>query len=465
MKAFLDEDFLLSNETAKELYRYANALPIVDYHCHISPKEIAEDVRFENITQLWLSGDHYKWRLMRANGVKENYITGDAPDREKFQCWAETLEKAVGNPLYHWSHLELKRYFGYDGVLNGETAQQVWELTCQRLKDPALSARGLIRASNVAVICTTDDPIDDLRWHKQIAAEKDFAVKVLPAFRPDRAISIEKADFPDYLRQLGETSSVKINSFTDWKEALLRRLDYFTANGCAVTDHGLLAFPFVPYRESEIDAILKKRLRGLELTLLEEKKFKTACMLFLGRCYKEKGLVMQLHFGVVRNVNQRRFLELGPDTGYDTIYSGADLLELTLFLDALDRDNQLPKTILYSLDPKDNTALSALIGCFQQGEGPGKIQHGAAWWFNDNRYGILEQLKTVASQGLLGNFIGMLTDSRSFLSYTRHEYFRRILCDYLGTLAENGEYPCDLAQLKKLVYGICYQNAMEYFRF
>lgn len=463
---FLDEDFLLSTKTARELYHdYAEKLPIIDYHCHISPREIAEDWQFDNMTQVWLEADHYKWRQMRSNGVEERYITGDASDYEKFLKWAETLERAIGNPLYHWSHMELWRYIGYGGVLNGNTAPKVWELCEKRLAEEDMSVRGIMRASNVRLVCTTDDPVDDLYWHRVLAEDDTFQIQVLPAFRPDRALSIEKSDFADYIAQLSQVSSKEIRNYEDWKEALAGRMDYFAKMGCCVSDHGLLYIPWMQAEEKEIARIFHAGIQGERISKEEELKFKTAAMLWLGKEYEKRGWVMQLHFGVTRNNNSRMYRLLGADTGFDGIYNHVPMTELSSYLDALCWEHALPRTILYSLNPEDNAAIGALIGCFQEAGAVGKIQQGSAWWFNDHKHGMREQMTSLASLGLLGNFIGMLTDSRSFLSYTRHEYFRRILCDLIGGWVEQGEYPDDREWLGGLVTDICYNNAVRYFGF
>lgn len=465
MKKFMDEDFLLTTETAKNLYHnYAEKLPIIDYHCHLSPQEIYEDVRYENITQVWLGGDHYKWRQMRSNGVEEKYITGDASDREKFQKWAETLEKAIGNPLYHWSHLELKKYFGYEGHLCGDTAQEVWDLTSEKLKQDNMSARGLILQSNVDTICTTDDPIDSLEWHRKIK-EDGFEVKVLPAWRPDKAMNIEKADFAQYIAKLGEVSGVEIKDFDSLIEALKNRMDFFAENGCTVSDHGLEYVMYESYEPAEVNEIVKTRLSDGVLTKTEERKYKTAFMTALGREYAKKNWVMQLHYGVQRDLNKKVFNALGPDAGIDAINTYSSSIEMGQYLNALAIDDSLPKTIIYSLNPADNAAIGTVIGCFQDSSAVGKIQHGAAWWFNDHKTGMMEQMTSLANLGLLGNFVGMLTDSRSFLSYTRHEYFRRIMCELIGGWVENGEYPDDEKALKQIVEGISYYNCKNYFCF
>ncbi|MEE1195749.1 MAG: glucuronate isomerase [Lachnospiraceae bacterium] len=465
MKPFLNEDFILSTETAKKLYHeYAEVMPVLDYHCHLNPQEIYEDIRFDNITQVWLGADHYKWRQMRSNGVEERYITGDATDREKFQKWAETLEMAIGNPLYHWSHLELKRYFGYDGYLNGETAEEVWNLCNEKLQN-GLSARKLIKMSNVTLVCTTDDPIDSLEWHKKIKEDESFDVQVLPAWRPDKAMYIEKPDYTEYLKKLSAVSGVAVTGFAALIEALRKRMDFFAENGCTVSDHGLAYVMYEPATEKEIEEIFIKRLSGDMLNAVEERKFKTAFMVAMGREYHKKNWVMQLHYGVKRDNNGKIFGELGPDAGIDCISNYAPSAEMADYLNALAKDDQLPKTIIYSLNPADDAAIGTIIGCFQDSSAVGKIQQGSAWWFNDHKPGMTNQMTSLASLGLLGNFVGMLTDSRSFLSYTRHEYFRRIMCELIGGWVENGEYPADWKTLEKIVKGISYNNAVRYFGF
>lgn len=466
MKTFMDENFLLSTETAQRLFHsYAETMPVLDYHCHISPEEIATDRRFENITQVWLGGDHYKWRFMRSCGVDEAYITGNASDRDKFFKWAEVLGKAIGNPLYHWSHLELQRYFDYHKPLNQNTASEVWELCNKKLAEKDMSARGLIRKSNVTLICTTDDPIDSLCYHKAIAEDQSFSVQVLPAWRPDRSIAIEKPDFAAYMEQLSSVSHIEINSFPALCKALKVRLDFFDSMGCVVSDHGLDYVMYAPATEQQADMILKKRLSGAALSQEEILQFKTMLLLFLGREYARRGWVMQLHYGVKRNNNTRLFQAIGADTGYDCIGDQAPAGELADFLNALECTNELPKTILYSLSPNDNAAIETIMGCFQNSQAVSKLQHGSAWWFNDHRPGMEAHLRSLASLGNLSGFVGMLTDSRSFLSYTRHEYFRRILCEYIGTLVENGEFADDEQILSDLVKDISYRNAVAYFGF
>lgn len=464
MKEFMNSDFLLSTETAKKLYHnHGGKMPIIDYHCHISPQEIAQDRKFDNITQVWLGGDHYKWRLMRANGIEERYITGDAPDREKFQKWAETLPKAIGNPLYHWSHLELKRYFGYEGILNKDTAEEVWKLANSKLK--SMSPRTIMEQSNVKAICTTDDPIDSLEWHKKIAEDESFNIDVYPAFRPDKAINIEKRDYLDYIEKLSSVSNIEIKSFSDLCEALSKRITYFEELGCRASDHALEYIMYRPASEEELESIFENRLNGQVPKKEEELKFKTALMIHLGKEYHKRDWVMQLHYGAQRDNNTDMFEKLGPDTGYDSIFDYSSSAQMGALLNALNISKELPKTIIYSLNPNDDATIDTIIGCFQDSAAVGKLQHGSAWWFNDHKKGMIDQMTSLANNGLLANFIGMLTDSRSFLSYTRHEYFRRILCDLIGNWVENGEYPNDMDLLGKIVEDISYNNTKNYFNF
>lgn len=466
MKKFMDRDFLLSTPTAVTLFHdYAEKQPIIDYHCHINPKEIAEDRKFENITQVWLGGDHYKWRLMRSAGVEEKYITGNASDREKFQKWAEVLGKAIGNPLLHWSHLELQRYFGYEGVLNGDTAEEVWTLCNKKLAEDNMTVRGLIRQSGVEVICTTDDPVDSLEWHKLIAADTSFETKVYPAWRPDKAMNIEKPDFADYIAKLSEVSGIKIDSFKALKEALAKRMDFFGEMKCCVSDHALEYVYYAPASEDEIEAIFSRKLSGEAISAEDVKRYKTMFMLFCGKEYCKRGWVMQLHYGAKRDNNSRMYEKLGPDTGYDCINNYAPSSEAADFINALETDGNLPKTIIYSLNPNDNQAIGTILGCFQNSDAVSKIQHGSAWWFNDHKTGMRDQLISLGNLGYLAGFVGMLTDSRSFLSYTRHEYFRRILCELFGELVENGEFPNDIDTLGEIVSDISYRNAKNYFNF
>lgn len=461
----MDKDFLLETETAGKLFHeYAEVTPILDYHCHINPREIAEDRKFDNITQVWLGGDHYKWRQMRSDGVDEKYITGDATDREKFQKWAETLEKAIGNPLYHWSHLELQRYFGYHGALNGKTAEEVWNLCNEALQKDDMSVRNIIRRSGVTLICTTDDPVDTLEWHEKIAEDDSFEVQVLPAWRPDKAMNAEKSDYADYIGKLSEASGVQIRTFADLIQALQARMEYFAARGCSVSDHALEYVMYEPASDEEIEQIFQKALAG-EISRREELQFKTRFMTEMGKAYHAKNWVMQLHYGAKRDNNQLIYRKLGPDTGVDCINNYAPSAQLADFLNALAEPDTLPKTIIYSLNPNDNAAIGTILGCFQNADTVGKVQQGSAWWFNDHKQGMTEQMVSLANLGLLGNFLGMLTDSRSFLSYTRHEYFRRILCNLIGGWVENGEYPNDEEALGRLIRGISYGNAVRYFGF
>lgn len=440
-------------------------MPILDYHCHIDPREIAEDRKFENITQVWLGGDHYKWRQMRSNGIGEDYITGDAPDREKFQKWAQTLEKAVGNPLFHWSHLELQRFFGYHGVLNSGTAQEVWDLCNRKLQEDSMSTRNLIRQSGVTLICTTDDPADDLRWHKVLRDDPSFEVQVLPAWRPDKAMNIEKPDYAAYIRKLEEAACRAIRTFGDLQEALKSRMAFFAQMGCRASDHALEYVMYAPESAEGVEKIFARRMAGEEITKEEERKFKTAFMRFVAGEYVKLGWVMQIHYGCRRDNNLQMFRKLGPDTGYDCISNYTPAGETAAFLNGLNQDGALPRTVLYSLNPNDDETIGSIIGCFQDSDAVGKIQQGSAWWFNDHKTGMIKQMTSLANLGLLGNFIGMLTDSRSFLSYPRHEYFRRILCELIGSWVENGEYPCDEKNLTSIVRDISYNNAVRYFGF
>jgi len=461
----MDRDFLLSTPTAVKLYHgWAEDMPIVDYHCHVSPREIYEDRHFNDLFEVWLGGDHYKWRLMRSNGVDEKYITGDAPNREKFQKFAEALPRAIGNPMYHWCHLELRTYFGYEGILNGETAQAVWDLCSAKLREPDMGARGIIAKSNVAFIGTTDDPIDTLEWHARIAADPTFKTVVAPSFRPDKALNMEKPGWREYIASLGAAAGVEIRSAADVERALEARMAHFAAHGCRASDHGLDYVPWVPADDAATEAVFRKAMAGETVTAEEADAFKTRLLLFCGRQYARLGWVMQLHYNCMRNPNSAMFEKLGPDTGFDCMNNVNCAPALYRVLDALYKTGALPRTILYSLSPTEDELLDTMIGAFQGPEAPGKIQHGSAWWFNDNRAGMVHQLTSLGNLGVLGNFVGMLTDSRSFLSYTRHAYFRRILCDLLGKWVENGEYPDDLETVGALVRDICYNNAARYFR-
>lgn len=466
MKKFLDYDFLLTNEISQKLYDdYARDMPIVDYHCHINPQEIYEDQNFKNITQIWLNGDHYKWRLLRANGVKEKYITGDASDYEKFLKWAETLELAIGNPLYHWSHMELKKYFGYHGHLNSETAQTVWDLCNAKLQSGELSARNVILQSNVALICTTDDPIDSLEWHEKLARDNSFHVQVLPTWRPDKAMNIDKDDFQIYIQTLGSLTNIAISSFHNLMEALQVRMDFFTERGCLLSDHGLDYVPYHAASEQEVETIFQKGLKNEPLSTSEILSYQSAFMLTMAKKYHKQNWSMQLHYGCKRNNNTAMYNPLAPDTGHDCIGNPAPISQMADFFNALSLANALPRTIVYSLNPNDNASICTILGCFQDHSTVGKLQHGSAWWFNDHKDGMLDQMKTLASNGLLGNFIGMLTDSRSLLSYTRHDYFRRIMCNMIGEWIYNGEYPNNPNAVKKIVCGISYNNVVRYCNF
>lgn len=465
MKNFMDENFILSNYTAEKLYNnFAKDMPIIDYHCHLNPKEIYENKQFKNITEAWLYGDHYKWRAMRAFGIEEKYITGDASDYEKFLAWAKVIPMTIGNPLYHWTHLELQRFFGVYDVLNEKTAPAIWEKVNNLLAKEEFRALGLIAKSKVEVICTTDDPIDTLEYHIMMKDNEQFKVKVLPTFRPDKAVNIEKSDFTQWVEKLSSVSRRKIDNFADFLAALEDRTNFFNEVGCKVSDHGL---DYMPYRESSVEeasVVFDKALKGEQLSLDEIEKYKTVVLKFFGSIYAKLGWAMQLHMNVVRNSNTRMFRTIGPDTGFDSINDYPVANQLSRFLDSLEAENQLPKTILYTLNPKDNYVLATTMGCFQGGGVKGKIQFGSAWWFIDNKEGMIEQMKTLAKVGLLSCFVGMLTDSRSFLSYTRHEYFRRILCNLLGEWIENGEVPSDMEHIGAIVKDICYYNSKEYFR-
>ena len=475
MKIFMDDDFLLDNDTAKHLYfDYAAPLPIIDYHCHIDARQIYEDVRFDNICDLWLggrmadggcAGDHYKWRLMRANGTGEEYVTGKGDMTGRFKEFAKAVSLCAGNPMYHWCHLELQRYFGITEPLGEDNAKSVME-RCNDLlaNNPDLSARGIIRSSNVEFIGTTDDPADSLIWHEKLAKEEGLTFTVRPSFRPDKAVNIAKSGFREYIGKLADCVGRKsLDTVRDVTDALTERLEFFAAHGCVAADHGLDYVPFRLITESECDEIFCKRMRGEKISEEEADGYATYVLLSLARQYKRLGIVMEIHYSCLRNVNERMYGTLGADSGYDTIASSRGTGNLARLLSELDRTGELPKTIVFSLDPSDNEPIDTLIGCFQSDDIPGKIQHGPAWWFNDNKDGILRQLKSLANNGILGNFIGMLTDSRSFLSYTRHEYFRRILCNMLGGWVESGEYPDDEKMLRCITEGISYYNAKRYF--
>ena len=463
MREFMCDDFLLMTDTAKTLYHnYAKNMPIYDFHCHLNPKEIYENKKYKNITEVWLGGDHYKWRAMRSNGVDEKYITGDADDKEKFMKWAETIDECYGNPLFHWTHLELKRFFGIDLVLSKETAEEVWNLTNEKLATDKFTARELIKMSNVKTLCTTDDPIDSLEYHIALKEDKSFDVVVNPAFRPDKGIRIEKDEFIPWFNRLEEIYGEKIDSIDKYTSALESRIEFFHQVGCRISDHALDPVVFEKGTKEEVNAILLKKLAGEELTEKEVKQFKTYVMIFLGKEYSKRKWVMQIHVGCIRNNSTRMFNKLGADTGYDAIDDELFLRALSKLLDTLDTTDELPKTIIYNLNPRDNEAIGTLIGCFQDGKTPGKIQFGSGWWFLDQKDGMTRQMTALANLGLLSKFVGMLTDSRSFLSYTRHEYFRRILCNLLGDWVERGELPNNIERLGKMVENICYNNVNNY---
>ena len=467
VKPFMDANFLLTTETAQHLYHnHASKMPIIDYHCHLSPKMIAEDYRFKTITELWLGGDHYKWRAMRANGVNEKYITGDASDWEKFQKWAETVPYTFRNPLYHWTHLELRTAFGITETLNPESAKRIYDACNAKLTKEGMSARGLMKHYRVEVVCTTDDPIDSLEYHRSIR-ESGFEVKVLPTWRPDKAMAVnDSAAYKKYISLLGEVSGIQIQTYAQLLQALQARHDFFASEGCKVADHGVSAFPWAACTEAEATTLFAKVISGNELTSEEVAKLQTAILLELCRMNHAKGWVQQLHFGPMRNVNSRMFRQLGPDTGFDTIGDYSNGQALARFLDALNVDDKLAKTILYNINPGENAVIGAMAANFQDGITPGKIQFGSGWWFNDQIDGMEQQMNTLSLQGLLSRFVGMLTDSRSFVSYPRHEYFRRILCNLVGKDVQEGLIPeCEMRRVETMIEDICYKNAKQYFNF
>lgn len=464
MKTFLDQDFLLETSTAKTLYHnFAARLPIIDYHCHLPPNQIAEDSNFKNLTQIWLYGDHYKWRAMRANGIPEKYITGDASDYEKFEKWAETVPYTLRNPLYHWTHLELQRYFDVHDILSPDTARKIYDECTAKLQTPEYSVRRLIERMNVESIGTTDDPLDNLLSHHKIKAD-GFSVKVLPSFRPDKAMNADNVpEFNSYIKKLAEISGQQITNFNQFLDALKGRHDFFAQNGCNVSDHGIEQLYCEEYTDAEIEDIFRKILGQETLSSSEVLKFKSCMLINLAVWDHEKGWVQQYHVGALRNNNKRLLDQLGPDTGFDSIGDFSQASGISKFLNKLDSTNRLTKTILYNLNPADNEMLAAMAGNFNDGTVAGKIQFGAAWWFLDQKHGIIDQINALSNMGLLGRFVGMITDSRSFLSYPRHEYFRRILCNLIGNDVENGELPADTEWLGKMVENICYFNAKKYF--
>ncbi|MCZ2473698.1 glucuronate isomerase [Aquirufa ecclesiirivi] len=466
MKAFLNEDFLLQSGTAQTLYyQYAAQMPIIDYHNHLVPQQIAEDKQFDNITQIWLYGDHYKWRAMRAHGVNEKYITGDAIDEEKFMKWAETVPYTMRNPLYHWTHLELQRYFGVTEVLNAESGKRIYDHCSALLRSKEYSVRNLLRKMNVKALCTTDDPIDNLAYHQAIAAS-GFEVKVLPTFRPDKAMAVDdELTFIEYVNALSEVTGKQINHLQDFKDAIQERHDFFHAVGCRLSDHGLEHIYAEDYTEEEIELIFTRLHSGKTINKREKWQFKTAMLVFFAHLDHAKGWTQQFHLGALRNNNNRLLSSLGPDTGFDSIGDFEQAKPLSKFLNTLDSTNQLAKTILYNLNPRDNELFATMTGNFQDGSIVGKIQFGSGWWFLDQKDGMEKQINALSNMGMLSHFVGMLTDSRSFLSFPRHEYFRRILCNLIGQDVENGELPADIDWLGKLVKDISYTNASQFFNF
>lgn len=466
MSAFIHDDFMLYNETAKKLYHeHAEKLPIIDFHNHLNPQEIYEDKMYDNMTQVWLGGDHYKWRVMRANGTPENLVTGDGDPYDKFTAYADTIQNCFGNPVYHWTHLELKRYFDVDETLTPATAKDIWARCNAMLKDPAFSAQNLLRRQKAEVLCTTDDPADSLEWHKKIRESIDD-ILVIPSFRPGGALDIEKPGFAAYIERLGNVAGIEIKTIADLTEALKRRLAFFIENGCRVSDHSLECDFFRPATENEINAILAKRLAGEELTNDEQAAYRGRLMTELGRLYADNDIVMQLHIGALRNASTRMFKKLGADTGLDSMNDFIYAPQLASLLDAMDMTDQLPKTILYCLNPKDFPMLASLAGDYQSNDKGirSKIQLGSGWWFCDHLHGMETQLQSLMDVGLLSGFVGMLTDSRSFLSFPRHELFRRILCNKVGEIVEKGQYPADMEYLGRMIENICYYNAKKFFR-
>ncbi|RBW70070.1 glucuronate isomerase [Bacillus taeanensis] len=464
MKAFLNQDFLLTNATAEKLYHnIMKELPIFDYHCHLSPKEIYENNSFENITQLWLAGDHYKWRAMRIHGVKEACITGDASDWEKFEAWAETVPHLFGNPLYHWTHMELRTYFGINKLLSPETAREIWEECNEKLQTADFKPRRFIERSHVQFVGTTDDPTDSLEYHQLLKEDETFSVEVAPTFRPDGALFIEKPNFQNWLGKLEEASNAKITSFDDLVEGLQKRVDYFTEHGCCASDHDIPNMVYKEISKEEVEKIFAKRLNNEELTSDEVIGYRSYLLVELGKMYAQKNWVMQLHMGAIRNNNTRMKKLIGADGGFDSIGDNLLAQGLSRFLDTLDTADSLPKTILYNLNPRDNYVLGTMIGNFFEEGVPGKVQFGSGWWFNDQYDGMLRQMTDLANLGVLSHFIGMTTDSRSLLSYVRHEYFRRIVCQIIGEWVEEGKVPNDEAILERMITNIGFDNAKKYF--
>lgn len=463
MKKFMDADFLLSTDTAKKLFTEANDEPIFDWHCHLSPKEIYENKTPRDIAELWLSGDHYKWRGMRGVGIDEEFITGSKSPYEKFKAWASAMPNFIGNPLYHWTHLELQRYFGIYETLNEKTADEIWEKANKMISLGGFTPRELIEKSNVYCVCTTDDPADTLEYHALLKEDTSFKCKVLPAFRPDKALAIEAPAYLPWLQSLRKVSEKEILTYKELKEVLLERIELFAKMGCRATDHAFTPVPYVRMDDTEIEKVFSKALNGEEITAYEAEGYKTELFRFLAKEYYKRGWGMEIHIGPMRNNNRRMFEKLGPDAGFDSIADCEIAHNLSRLLDSLDSENSLPKTVLFTLNPKDNYVLGTMLGNFQSSEAASKIQFGTAWWFNDNIDGMREQIKALGNLGVLSKFIGMVTDSRSFLSYPRHEYFRRIVCEFIGNLVENGEYPDDMEFLGNAVRDIAFRNARTYF--
>ncbi|QEC65819.1 glucuronate isomerase [Panacibacter ginsenosidivorans] len=464
MKEFLDENFLLETKTAQQLYHeYAAPMPIIDYHCHLPPDHVATDFNFNNLTQAWLYGDHYKWRAMRTNGVQEKFITGEADDKQKFEHWAATVPYTLRNPLYHWTHLELQRYFNVQDILNANSADKIYNACTEQLITKEYSVRNLLRKMDVRIVCTTDDPVDSLEHHRKIK-EDGFEIPVLPAFRPDKAMDISVATtFNAYLEKLESVSNISITSFDDYLNALKNRHNFFEAMGCCLSDHGLEEIYSADFTDSEINTIFNKIRSGNDLNNDEQYKFKSAMLVHFAEWDWEKGWVQQFHLGALRNNNSRMLQLLGPDTGWDSIGDFSQASALSKFLNKLDKEDKLAKTIIYNLNPADNELMATMTGNFNDGSVAGKVQWGSAWWFLDQKDGMIKQLNTLSNMGLLSRFVGMLTDSRSFLSYPRHEYFRRILCNLFGNEIENGELPNDIKWTGKIIQDICYNNAANYF--
>ncbi|MCK4922790.1 MAG: glucuronate isomerase [Bacteroidales bacterium] len=466
MKKFLDENFLLSNKAAERLFHdYSKDLPIIDYHCHLPPGEIASDRKFENLTKIWLDGDHYKWRAMRANGIPEEYITGNAPDREKFRVWAKTTPETLRNPLYHWTHLELKRYFGIDSLLNENSADEIYDTVSAMLQKSEFSVRSLMKRANVELVCTTDDPIDSLENHKKIK-DDNFSIRVIPTWRPDKAMAVENTkSYNSYVDSLEEKSGIKIDQIDDLYNALKKRQDFFHEMGCRLSDHGIENFYAEEFNDKEIENIFKKIRNGENLPEVEILKFKSALLIFFAEQDYEKNWTQQFHIGAIRNNNSRMFAKLGADHGYDSIGDFSIAKPMSKFFDRLAKNDKLTKTIVYNLNPRDNELIATMIYNFNDGSVAGKMQFGSGWWFLDQKEGMINQMNALSNLGLLSKFVGMLTDSRSFLSYPRHEYFRRILCNLVGTDMENGEIPYDFDIAGKLVSDVSYGNASGYFGF